>query len=78
MHDGVTFEERGVPAVVVVTTAFQAEAERHKAALGMSNLEIAVIEHPLLTQKAEGIAARAAHVVKRGRDILLTEKSRQG
>ncbi len=75
MHDGVTFEERGVPAVVVVTTEFQAEAERHKAALGMSNLEIAVIEHPLLTQKDQGIAVRAAHVVQRGKEILLKLRS---
>jgi hypothetical protein len=59
MHDGISFEGRGLPAAVVVTDAFLHEARVQRAALGMDGLEPVVIQHPLSTLTEAQIEARA-------------------
>ncbi|HEV2301431.1 MAG TPA: hypothetical protein VGR91_07665 [Stellaceae bacterium] len=52
-------EEKGRPTAVVVTTEFVREAHMQRAALGMEDLELVVIRHPLSTLTEAEIAARA-------------------
>lgn len=63
MHDAIRLEEAGIPATVIVTTAFVHEAEVQRAALGMDAIPIAVISHPLSTLSPEQIAARAGEAL---------------
>lgn len=59
MHDAATLESRGVPTAPVVTTAFVEEAHLQRAALGMDDLEPAVVAHPVSTLSDEQLEARA-------------------
>ena len=59
MHDAVALEQRGVPTAVVVTSDFVVEARTQIDALGMANLQPAVIDHPLSTLSEEDIESRA-------------------
>ena len=70
MHDGIELEARGLPTVVIVTEAFRHEAEVQRAALGMTDLEPAVIAHPLSTIGAAAIDERAAAAAGQARCIL--------
>ena len=71
MHDGVSLEQLGVPAAVIVTEAFLHEAHVQRAALGMEGVEPAVIPHPLSTLSDEEIAGRAAAAAPQVKKILL-------
>ena len=59
MHDGVRLETSGRPTAVIVTTEFVHEAEVQRHALGMNDLALVVIEHPLSTLTEEEIELRA-------------------
>lgn len=71
MHDGVELESRGVPTAVVVTGAFLHEATVQRRALGMTDLEPVVIEHPLSTLTEDEIEARAAAAAAGARRVWL-------
>ena len=77
MHDGVVFEEKGVPTAVVVTDAFLREAHVQRTALGMEELEPVVIKHPLSTLKEEEIEDRAREILPQMKNILLGYRSDQ-
>lgn len=64
MHDGISLESLGVPAAVIVTTAFAHEARVQRAALGMPGLAPVVIEHPLSSISEAEIEARAAQALE--------------
>lgn len=49
---------------MVITAAFQREAEVQRAALGMRELRPVVIEHPLSTLTDDEIARRVDQVVE--------------
>ena len=53
-----TLAERGTPAGLISTTAFQRLALGEMAALGASGLPLLVIEHPLGGQPVEGVDRR--------------------
>jgi hypothetical protein len=55
----VALEELGIPAAVIVTSEFVRESRAQSAALGMPQLRIAVIDHPLSTLSSDQITARA-------------------
>ena len=57
-------EKLGVPTAVVITTAFEREAELQRAALGMAALRPVVIDHPLSTITDGEIALRVRQVVE--------------
>lgn len=69
MHDGISLESLGVPAAVIVTTAFAHEARVQRAALGMPGLAPVVIEHPLSSLTDEEIDARAAQALEQALGI---------
>lgn len=71
MHDAATLEGLGVPTAPIVTTEFVEEAHLQRDALGMRELEPAVIEHPLSTISQEAIHARAKAAAVPCRAILL-------
>jgi hypothetical protein len=71
MHDSATLETRGVPTVPIITATFVEEAHAQRAALGMPELDPAVIEHPLSTLTDEQIDARARSAVGQVRSILV-------
>ena len=55
-----TLQRAGTPAVVVTTTAFETLAHHEAHTLGMEDLPILVVEHPLGGEPRERIEARAA------------------
>jgi len=59
----VTLQRAGTPAVVVTTTAFLALAHHEAHTLGMEDLPLLVVDHPLGGEPAERIEARAARAV---------------
>jgi hypothetical protein len=63
MHDAISLESLGMPAAVVVTTAFVHEARVQREALGMKDLVPVVIEHPLSSLSDEEIRGRAAQAL---------------
>ena len=71
MHDAVALEQRGVPTAVVVTSDFVVEARTQVDALGMADLEPAVIEHPLSTLSDDDIERRALQALEQVRAIWL-------
>ena len=56
-----TLQRAGTPAVVVTTTAFETLAHHEAHTLGMENLPLLVVDHPLGGEPAERIERRAAH-----------------
>jgi hypothetical protein len=56
----VTLQRAGTPAVVVTTTAFEALAHHEAYTLGMGDLPLLVVDHPLGGEPAERIETRAA------------------
>ena len=55
-----TLQRAGTPAVVVTTTAFETLAHHEAHTLGMEDLPLLVVDHPLGGEPAERIEARAA------------------
>jgi hypothetical protein len=52
-------EKRGVRTLTICTTVFQKMADLEKRALGMPDLGIAIIEHPLMYRTNEELEALA-------------------
>ncbi len=59
MHDSVTAELGGVPAVSVMTSAFADAAELMARVQGMPDHPFAVIEHPIASADLDGLRSRA-------------------
>ena len=55
-----TLQRAGTPAVVVTTTAFETLAHHEAYTLGMEDLPLLVVDHPLGGEPAERIETRAA------------------
>jgi hypothetical protein len=67
----VTLERAGTPAIVVTTAAFEPLAHHEAHTLGMEDLPILVIDHPLGGEPADRVAAKAAQAVAQlGRRLL--------
>jgi len=56
----VTLERAGTPAVVVTTTAFETLAHHEAHTLGMEDLPLLVIDHPLGGEPAGRVVDKAA------------------
>jgi hypothetical protein len=59
MHDAIKLEAAARPTAVIVTSEFLHEAELQRDVLGMSNLDLVVIEHPLSTLTDQEMEERA-------------------
>jgi hypothetical protein len=72
MHDTVELEARGLPTALIITTAFQLEAQVQRDALGMTAFDPVVIEHPLSSLTDSEIAQRAAQALPQIKAVWLT------
>jgi hypothetical protein len=59
VHDAVRLERRGVPTAVVGTEPFIDEALEQALVLGMPELRIVPVAHPVQLLTVEGVAALA-------------------
>ena len=71
MHDAVTAERLGVPAIGVMTTQFVSAAELMCRVLGMPDYSFGVISHPVSSADEAGLAAMARSTIEQARTLLL-------
>jgi hypothetical protein len=71
LHDAITAERQGVPAIGVMTERFVSAAELMGRALGMPGYKFAVIGHPISSASPEQLAGYARHVIEQARGLLL-------
>lgn len=65
MHDISWFETEGVPAVAVVTDGFAQAAATQSRALGMPDLKVVTVPHPVQNLTDDEVAALATGVYAR-------------
>ena len=70
MHDAITAERRGTPAVGVMTTGFVDAAEIMARACGLPGYRFVVIEHPVASATDEQLRERARIAVETGVELL--------
>lgn len=63
MHDSLTLERLGIPAVAVATHEFLTAARAQAAALGRPDHDVVIVHHPIQDQTPDEIAARADAVL---------------
>jgi hypothetical protein len=61
--DSVILEKAGIPAVPVVTDAFESTAREMAELWGVPDFRFVMMPHPLASLQAEGIAQRADELV---------------
>ena len=49
MHDGVFFEDQGLPTATVISTEFAKAARAQAAALGATDYRTVMVQHPIQT-----------------------------
>lgn len=76
VHDGITFESRGVPTATITTTSFVDLAEFDLNSWGMVNLPLVVFQHPLAGMKPEAVQKKADDVYDDIKYVLTTPKSK--
>ena len=70
MHDAVTAERLGVPAIGVMTTRFVSAAQMMCKVLGMPDYKFAIIEHPISSASDEALRQAARATIEQARDLL--------
>jgi len=63
VHDGITFEKRGIPAAVICTDLFTATADAAAEAQGMAGYRYALVPHPLGRLREDELLERAHAVL---------------
>jgi len=63
VHDAVNLERIGVPAAVICTAPFTAEGEAQATALGLPDVRLVPITHPLSTLSPDELGGRAAQAL---------------
>jgi hypothetical protein len=71
VHDGITFERKGVPAAVICTEPFISSADAMAKLGGIPDYPYAVLPHPLGSLDDAGIRERASQVAPDVLRILL-------
>jgi hypothetical protein len=71
LHDGIDFEERGLPAVVIVTEPFVPAARAAAAMAGAPSFPFATVPHGVQRMTREEVAVTALEVVPTVEAILL-------
>ena len=59
MHDSLTLEALGIPAVAIATEEFRTAARAQAAALGRADFDAVYVRHPIQDQTTDEITARA-------------------
>ena len=70
MHDGISFEQLGKPALVICTLPFELTGRNIARVLGVPDYPFAMVDHPIGSRTADEIRARAADAFGQGRAIL--------
>jgi hypothetical protein len=71
LHDSITAERQGVPALGVMTERFASGAELMARVLGMPKYKFAVIGHPISSASDEQLAEYARATIEQARKLLL-------
>jgi hypothetical protein len=71
LHDGITYEQFGKPAVVLCTQPFEVTAKNIAQMMGLPGYPFVLLQHPLGSCNEAEIGARAADAYRQGRAILL-------
>ena len=75
MHDAISAEKLGIPAVGVMTDRFLATARAMANFLGLHEYAVACIAHPISNNTEEQIRAKAAEIVAQCASLLLAAAS---
>jgi hypothetical protein len=70
LHDAITVEKLGVPAVGVMTTKFISAADLMARVLGADGYRYVAIEHPISSAGDAALDAEAKRTVEEARAIL--------
>ena len=73
MHDAITVEKAGKPAVLISTDPFIPTVKSIARIRGISDYPFAVVTHPVGTLEPEGVMARARQGLPRVLEILLAK-----
>ena len=71
MHDAISAEKLGIPAVGVMTDRFLPTARAMAGFLGLRDYSVACIAHPISHNTAEEMHAKAAEIVTQSVSLLL-------
>jgi hypothetical protein len=63
VRDGVNMARRGIPAVALVTTAFQAQGDFVATSLGMPDIPRVILPHPVAGTGKANLRAVAEKVI---------------
>ena len=70
MHDGISFEQLGKPALVICTHPFEATGRNIARALGLADFPFALVEHPIGSRTLPELKARAQAAFEQGAPML--------
>jgi hypothetical protein len=70
LHDGVSFEQFGKPALVICTQPFEATAKNIARVLGLADYPFASVEHPIGSRTPAEILERAEDAYRQGLTFL--------
>ena len=70
MHDGITFEQYGKPAVVLCTYPFEVTARNIARVLGLPDYRFVMVEHPIGSRTLTELQARAQDAYTQAVEIL--------
>ncbi len=73
MHDGITFERKGLPTAVICTEPFINSAEAMAKLGGIPDYPYVVLPHPLGSLDESGLRERAMQAAPDVLGILLTK-----
>ena len=62
MHDGVWFEDQGLPTATVISTEFAKAARAQASALGADNYKTIMVQHPIQPLTRDEVRALADKV----------------
>ncbi len=71
MHDAITFEQSGKPALAICTTPFAPTGRMIAATLGLPDYAFALVEHPIGSRTLAEIKERARRAYEQAVGILV-------
>ncbi|MCZ6710765.1 MAG: hypothetical protein O7B25_10405 [Gammaproteobacteria bacterium] len=70
MHDGISFEQLGKPALVICTHPFQKTGDNIARNMGLAGYKYAMVEHPIGSRTLSELKERANDAYRQGVEIL--------
>ena len=70
MHDGISFEQLGKPALVICTHPFEPTGRNIARALGVADYPFALVEHPIGSRTLPELKERAQAAFEQGVALL--------